>query len=293
MFAPALRRLPRLRPGSVRSRQRSTWARGQRLAVRQRRGPAATRGLRATGCAGAGAGLRRRSVVLRTAERRAALRSWCMPQTVIVDDHPSFRARREPCSRRTGTTSSARRRTARPPSRGPPKPDMSSSTCLRRERVRHLQFLCDDGRGRASSSRAATPRPQRPDPVENARGSSQGRPLRRDPQSRLSASHWSSGSPRRGGIRGHRARRDDDHVTDRLTLGLAVAAGVAFVVGARRDDAAARQPNRSVPRRGRLRVVRRSLTDANNPWLFSIGIPVGGLAFVPSPRSCSRIRPGG
>jgi PAS domain S-box-containing protein len=74
-----------------------------------------------------------------------------------------------------------------------------------------------------------------------------------------------------------------DHVTDKgWTLGLAVAAGVAFVVSGL--VAMTRRPeNRTglyLAAVGYVWFVG-SLTDANHPWLFSIGILVGGLAFVP------------
>ena len=74
-----------------------------------------------------------------------------------------------------------------------------------------------------------------------------------------------------------------DHVTDRgWTLALAITAGVAFVVSGlvaivRRPD------NRTgvyLAAVGYLWFVG-ALADSNNPWLFAIGIVVGGLAFVP------------
>jgi PAS domain S-box-containing protein len=74
-----------------------------------------------------------------------------------------------------------------------------------------------------------------------------------------------------------------DHVTDKgWTLGLAVSAGVAFVVSGL--VATIRRPENRTG--GFLAAVGYlwflgSLTDSNHPWLFSIGILVAGLAFVP------------
>jgi PAS domain S-box-containing protein len=74
-----------------------------------------------------------------------------------------------------------------------------------------------------------------------------------------------------------------DHVSDKgWTLGLAVTAGVAFVLSGL--VAITRRPeNRTgvyLAAVGYLWFVG-ALTDANDPWLFAIGILVGGLAFVP------------
>jgi len=74
-----------------------------------------------------------------------------------------------------------------------------------------------------------------------------------------------------------------DHVTDKgWTLVLAVAAGVAFVVSGL-IAIAQRPENRTgfyLAAVGYVWFVG-SLTDSDHPWLFAIGILVGGLAFVP------------